>query len=83
MIASNNSSVWYYGVLDGRTMRAPINLRTREIDWSRAEPYTEPPSRVPDDEPVRNPEIVYRRERERKLTRARVRRFRAKQQKGK
>lgn len=41
------ATVWYYGVLDSRTMRAPINLHTNEIDWNRAEPYTEPPLTTP------------------------------------
>ena len=40
---------WYYGLdKHGATVRAPIDLDTLAINWLRAEPWHEPPSKVND-----------------------------------
>lgn len=46
------TSTWYYHVIDGSDVRAPIDLDKRVIDWMKVETWHEPPSKV-NDAPMR------------------------------
>lgn len=67
---------WLYDVRAGRTVRVRFDLRAR-VEVGTPEPWSEPASKVNDDDPVHMPQIRYRSERQRAQTRARVRRWRA------
>lgn len=36
-MACHSEIVWFYHVIDGRDVRAPIDLATDEIDWNKIE----------------------------------------------
>lgn len=81
-MTSRSNFTWLYDVRDGATVRVRYDL-ARRMEVGQPEPWSEPPSKVNDkDQPVSNPQILYRGQRTREQTRARVRRYRARRVNG-